>query len=86
MRFEPLSALASGLDGLDDIRRIVEHSLLYLKPKGWLMLEHGYNQAMLVANLMAETGLIDVVTLQDLGGNDRVTLAKNPLIVSKHWD
>ncbi len=86
LRFEPLSALASGLDGLDDIRRIVEHSLLYLKPQGWLMLEHGYNQAMLVANLMAETGLIDVVTLQDLGGNDRVTLAKNPLIVSKHWD
>ena len=86
LRFEPLSALASGLDGLDDIRRIVEHSLLYLKPQGWLMLEHGYNQATLVANLMAETGLIDVVTLQDLGGNDRVTLAKNPLIVSKHWD
>ena len=86
LRFEPLSALASGLDGLDDIRRIVEHSLLYLKPQGWLMLEHGYNQAMLVANLMADTGLIDVVTLQDLGGNDRVTLAKNPLIVSKHWD
>ena len=50
------------------------------------MLEHGYNQAKLVADLMAETGLIGIVTLQDLGGNDRVTLAKNPLIVSTHWD
>ena len=86
LRFEPLSALASGLDGLDDIRHIIEHSLLYLKPQGWLMLEHGYNQATQVADLMAETGLIDIVTLQDLGGNNRVTLAKNPLIVSKHWD
>ena len=86
LRFEPLSALASGLDGLDDIRRIIEHSLLYLKPQGWLMLEHGFNQATQVADLMAETGLIDIVTLQDLGGNNRVTLAKNPLIVSKHWD
>ena len=86
LRFEPLSALASGLDGLDDIRRIIEHSLLYLKPQGWLLLEHGFNQATQVADLMAETGLIDIVTLQDLGGNNRVTLAKNPLIVSKHWD
>ena len=86
LRFEPLSALASGPDGLDDIRRIIENSLLYLKPQGWLMLEHGYNQARLVADLMAETGLIEIVTLQDLGGNDRVTLAKNPLIVSTHWD
>ena len=86
LRFEPLSALASGLDGLDDIRHIIEHSLLYLKPQGWLMLEHGFNQATQVADLMAENGLIDIVTLQDLGGNNRVTLAKNPLIVSKHWD
>jgi release factor glutamine methyltransferase len=86
LRFEPLTALASGFDGLDDIRRIIDHSLLYLKPQGWLMLEHGYNQAKLVADLMAETGLIGIVTLQDLGGNDRVTLAKNPLIVSTHWD
>lgn len=86
LRFEPLSALASGLDGLDDIRCIVEKSLLYLKPQGWLMLEHGYNQARQVADLMAETGLINIVTLQDLGGNNRVTFAKNPLIVSKHWD
>lgn len=86
LRFEPLSALASGVDGLDDIRRIVEQSLLYLKPQGWLILEHGYDQAGLVADLMAKTGLIGIITLQDLGGNDRVTLAKNPLIVSTHWD
>lgn len=85
LRFEPQSALASGVDGLDDIRRIISHCLVYLKPQGWLMLEHGYNQAEQVADLMAETGLTNVETIRDLGGNDRVTIGKNPLIVSTHW-
>lgn len=86
LRFEPTSALTSGPDGLDDIRRIVQDCLIYMKPQGWLMLEHGYNQAQAVANLMAENGLVDIATIKDLGGNDRVTVAKNPLIVSTHWD
>jgi len=81
-----MSALASGADGLDDIREIIAHSLIHLLPQGWLMLEHGYNQAQLVADLMAESGLVDINTIQDLGGNDRVTIGKNPLIVSTHWD
>jgi len=86
LRFEPMSALASGTDGLDDIREIIAHSLVHLLPQGWLMLEHGYNQANLVADLMAESGLVDIKTIQDLGGNDRVTIGKNSLIVSTHWD
>ena len=86
LRFEPISALASGTDGLDDIREIIAHSLIHLLPQGWLMLEHGYNQAELAADLMAENGLIEIKTIQDLGGNDRVTIGKNPLIVSTHWD
>jgi len=86
LRFEPLSALASGADGLDDIRRIIDGCLLYLQPQGWLMLEHGYNQAQPVADLMAQAGLLNIETIQDLGGNDRVTIGKNPLIVSTHWD
>ncbi|MDP1659422.1 MAG: peptide chain release factor N(5)-glutamine methyltransferase [Methylotenera sp.] len=86
LRFEPLSALASGIDGLDDIRHIINHCLIYLKPQGWLMLEHGYNQAEQVANLMADTGLTNIEAIRDLGGNDRVTIGKNPLIVSTHWD
>jgi release factor glutamine methyltransferase len=85
LRFEPLSALASGEDGLDDIRHIIAHALIHLKPQGWLMLEHGYNQAESVSDLMADTGLVDIATIQDLGGNDRVTIGKNPLIVSTHW-
>ena len=86
LRFEPLSALASGADGLDDIRQIVADCLIYLKPQAWLMLEHGYNQAASVADLMADIGLVDINTCKDLGGNDRVTMGKNPLIVSTHWD
>lgn len=86
LRFEPMSALASGADGLDDIRAIIADSLTYLLPQGWLMLEHGYNQAQSVADLMAENGLVDIATIKDLGGNDRVTIGKNPLIVSTHWD
>jgi release factor glutamine methyltransferase len=85
LRFEPLTALASGADGLDDIRQIINDCLVYLKPQGWLMLEHGYNQAEAVADLMAGVGLSNIETIQDLGGNDRVTLGKNPLIVSTHW-
>lgn len=86
LRFEPISALASGNDGLDDIRLILNSCLVHLKPQGWLMLEHGYNQAELVADLMAYTGLVEIETIKDLGSNNRVTIGKNPLIVSTHWD
>ena len=86
LRFEPLSALASGLDGLDDIRQIINTSLFHLMPQGWLMLEHGYQQAAAVRDLMANAGLVGIYTKKDLAGNDRVTFGKNPLIVSKHWD
>jgi release factor glutamine methyltransferase len=86
LRFEPLSALASGADGLDDIRRIIDDCLIHLRPQGWLMFEHAYNQAESVRELMAQVGLVNIETFHDLGGNDRVTIGKNPLIVSTHWD
>lgn len=86
LRFEPISALASGADGLDDIRKIIDDCLIHLKPQGWLMCEHGYNQAESVKELMAQAGLVAIQTFKDLGGNDRVTIGKNPLIISTHWD
>jgi release factor glutamine methyltransferase len=85
LRFEPQSALASGKDGLYDIRQIIDESVLHLKPQGWLILEHGYNQAKAVAELMSAAGLVDLASIKDLGGNMRVTIGKNPLIVSTHW-
>jgi release factor glutamine methyltransferase len=86
LRFEPISALASGADGLDDIRRIIDGCLIHLNPQGWLMFEHGYKQAEPIKELMAEAGLLAIETFKDLAGNERVTIGKNPLIVSTHWD
>lgn len=76
LRFEPMSALASGIDGLQDIRQIVAQAPDYLNDGGWLMLEHGYNQADAVQQLLQAAGLQQIQTRHDLGGNPRVTLAQ----------
>lgn len=78
LRFEPPTALASGEDGLQDIRHIVEHATHHLNPGGWLMLEHGYNQAGAVQQLLSMHGFDAVETIIDLGGQPRVTLAQRP--------
>lgn len=70
---EPEHALVSGADGLDDIRLIITDSVSYLKPGGWLLLEHGYDQAEEVVDLMQCAGYSEVFTRQDYGSNDRVT-------------
>jgi len=76
VRFEPISALISGKDGLDDIRHIVRWSPVHLNAGGWLLLEHGYHQAAQVRALMATQNFTDIETHQDLAGNDRVTVGK----------
>ena len=76
LRFEPIRALASGTDGLDDIRSIISQAKKYLKPNGWLMLEHGYNQAERVASLLKQAGFRDISHAKDLGQIDRVTFGK----------
>ncbi len=76
LRFEPLSALASGAEGLDDIRNIIAQAPNHLNPHGFLLLEHGYNQAVAVANLLKKAGFSEIETIKDLGGNNRVTLGK----------
>ena len=73
LRFEPLSALASGVDGLDDIRKIIQDAPDYLNPNGWLMLEHGYNQAHAVAALLNARGFSKVAHAKDIAGTLRVT-------------
>ena len=78
LRFEPAGALASGQDGLDDIRLLVKQALKHLKKDGYLLLEHGYQQAEAVRSLMAEAGYIDIETHQDIEDRDRVTLGKIP--------
>jgi release factor glutamine methyltransferase len=76
LRFEPLSALAACEDGLADIRQIIAQAPGYLNQGGWLMLEHGYNQADAVQNLYQTAGFAHIQTLRDLGDNPRVTLAQ----------
>ncbi len=74
LRFEPINALASGQDGLDDIRHIIKYAKLYLKPSGWLMIEHGYNQAAALAELLKLAEFSDIHHVKDLAGIHRVTL------------
>lgn len=76
LRFEPKSALTSGVDGLDDIHKIIFESAGFLKPQGWLMLEHGYIQGEKVRDLMVRSDFSEVTTVQDFGGNDRVTMGR----------
>ena len=74
LRFEPISALASGVDGLDDIRIIINQVPQHLKMNAWLMLEHGYDQASDVAQLLADAGFTQISHALDLAGIQRVTL------------
>ncbi|HEY5993098.1 MAG TPA: peptide chain release factor N(5)-glutamine methyltransferase [Gallionellaceae bacterium] len=73
LRFEPASALASGTDGLDDIRRIVDGAGSHLEPGGWLLLEHGYDQAVRVRELLERAGFAEVFSVRDLGDIERVS-------------
>jgi release factor glutamine methyltransferase len=79
LRFEPLTALASGVDGLDDIRLISQQALTCLKPGGWLLIEHGYDQSAAVQQLLREAGYVAVMAYQDFGGQARVVEAQLPL-------
>jgi release factor glutamine methyltransferase len=65
---EPLQALASGTDGLDDIRALIAQAPANLFPGGWLLLEHGYDQAATVRTLLQEAGFIQVQSRLDLAG------------------
>lgn len=78
VRFEPASALASGPAGLDDIVRIVAAAPAFLTPGGWLLLEHGYDQAAAVRELLLAGGFAEVASARDLAGIERITLGRRP--------
>ncbi len=73
VRFEPASALASGADGLDDIRHIVNRAHAHLQPGARLLLEHGYDQAAQVRTLLQQAGFDAVFSACDLAGIERVS-------------
>jgi release factor glutamine methyltransferase len=68
---EPKQALTSGADGLDDIRQIVAQAPLFLTSGGWLLLEHGFDQAAAVCDLLEQRGFGQVQSKLDLGGIER---------------
>ena len=68
---EPRTALVGGREGLEQLRRIVAGAGAYLAPGGWLLLEHGYDQAQAVRGLLAQAGYAKVQSRRDLAGIER---------------
>lgn len=76
VRFEPETALVADENGLADIKKIVSGAKDYLIDGGWLLIEHGWNQGSAVRDVFTQNNFVCVETVQDLGGNDRVTLGQ----------
>ena len=75
VRFEPLSALTSGIDGLNDIRIIIKESTAYLSQPGVILIEHGFDQAPAVQTILEDNGYYDIKNVKDYGRQPRVTRA-----------
>ena len=73
VRFEPISALISGINGMDDIEHLTHHAGSYLKKNGWLIIEHGYNQKQQTKECFAKNNFINIEQKQDLSSQTRVT-------------
>lgn len=74
LKAEPISALSAPNHGLADIEHIIQQAPSYLRIGGLLAIEHGFDQGVAVRQLFANSGFESVITVQDYGGNDRVTL------------
>lgn len=73
---EPMSALVAENAGMADIAHIIQGAKVQLHSQGWLLLEHGYNQAAAVSQCFEEYGFKQIRTVKDYGGNDRVTMGQ----------
>jgi release factor glutamine methyltransferase len=78
LRFEPASALVSGVEGFDDLGRIIAGARAHLAPGGWLLVEHGYDQALRCRERMADAGFREVQSWRDLAGIERVSGGRAP--------
>lgn len=78
LRAEPLQALVSGEDGLDDIRHITARATAHLNPGAWLLLEHGFDQAPAVRQLLASQGFVQVQSRKDIAGINRCSRGQCP--------
>lgn len=80
LRFEPVDALTDHSDGLSALRQIISGAAAHLKPGGWLLMEHGYDQAAAVRALLTSAGFDQVQSWKDLAGIERVTGAQLVLV------
>jgi release factor glutamine methyltransferase len=78
VRFEPASALVAENAGLADLQTLIQQAPQHLVAGGWLLLEHGWQQARAVQQLFRQAGYHQVATVKDYGGNDRVSLGQWP--------
>jgi release factor glutamine methyltransferase len=78
VRFEPRSALTAGNNGLADIDIIAAQSRPYLLPNGWLLIEHGYQQAPAVLAILQQYHYQQCRTMHDMAGHPRITLGQAP--------
>ena len=76
LRHEPIAALASGADGLADLRAIAAGARDHLFMGGWLVVEHGFDQGAAARRLLADGGLVDVETRVDFAGHERATAGR----------
>ncbi|MDF7667758.1 peptide chain release factor N(5)-glutamine methyltransferase [Orbaceae bacterium ESL0727] len=76
VRYEPRSALVSEDNGLADIKLIIKGAIKHLHQYGWLLIEHGWQQALDVQTVFKQQGFQLVETFADYSGNDRVTLGR----------
>jgi release factor glutamine methyltransferase len=79
LQHEPRQALVAGADGLDDIRTIVEQAVARLQPGGWLLLEHGFDQAAAVRALLSQGGFTQVCSRKDLADIERCSGGQRPI-------
>ena len=76
VRYEPITALVADDDGYSDLFQLIDQSFGLLKQKGWLMMEHGFEQGAQLRAQFEKKGYRNVETLKDLGGNDRITIGQ----------
>ena len=77
---EPLDALVSGPTGIEAIQYIIENAKNHIKPSGWLFIEHGYNQAMILKDLFEKNGYQHIENANDIHGIHRVTFAQYSIV------
>jgi release factor glutamine methyltransferase len=80
LKDEPLDALVSGPTGIEAIQYIIENAKNHIKPSGWLFIEHGYNQAIILKDLFEKNGYQHIENANDIHGIHRVTFAQYSIV------